>query len=265
MKPKEWFWCGAVVSVLAMFILLQTMQSPYDAGIAGGVCALMAVIFLGCGLRADAREKSAAESGRLAEEQKRAEAQQQAYIDVLNQMRECAESDRTRIEESVTAIRELLLAQNTAICEILKKQGESSTEYYKFMRDQAWTDIGVLKDQGETSIKYYKFMLDQPCKDIMGLSKMLESIANQLADISSRVDSIPSGMDKQINEQLQKVLDVLKGNDSSLQKMMKNVCKTLENQGRENKEAMERVIQGYADVTAQDLEVLTALAKDARV
>lgn len=325
MKQKDWFWCGAALFVLAMFVTLQSFQAPLYSGIAGGLCVLAAVLFFGCGLWANAQERSVIESKRLEEEQDRLkewhqihtegleriqsifeamdseiqsvrtstenegrrqrecmtavlnylrewfDAQQQSYTVALSQIhtdlsvvtgeiqalrktissehqlhsqafvqlskdvRECSASDRAQTKESTKSICDSILEQHTALHKMLDSQGKESVNYYKFMIEQPWAKVG-------------------------SLSQTLQSIADQVDNVLSAIDSIQSGTEKQ----LKKALDKLKTDSESLQEKLQYVCETLEKQGKESRDAMDRVIQGYSDITAQDVEVLTALARDVR-
>lgn len=294
MKQRDWFWCGSVLFALAMFISLHCIQEPLNSGIAGGLCAFASTILLGYGLRADAREESVAESKRIEEKQKQHEtqrqtqrecvdalldylrewfdAQQQSYADSVNQLQTditavateiltlqkivvnesqlqskafaqfskdvgvCSEADQTQIKESAKTIYDLLLKQHTALCKILESQGKESTNYYKFMIDQPWTGITEL-------------------------SEVLQSIAAQVDSMLSAVEYIQSDTEKQVKI----ALDKLKEDSKSLQEKLQFLSETLETQGKESRDAMERIIQCYSDVTSQDIEVLTALARDSKV
>lgn len=237
MKQKDWFWCGAVLFALAVFVSLQSVQGSLCSCIAGGGCALVSAILFGCGLRADAQEKSAIEAKRTEEEQRQLEAQRQAQrkniAELLDHLKEYSVSSRIQIKESAKSICDFTLEQHTALRKVLERQGQESTKYHEFMIDQPWNEI----------------------------DDTLKSIASQVDNILYVVDSIQSDTEKQ----LKKALDKLKEDSQSLQEKLQYVCETLEKQGKESRDAMDRMMQGYSDVTAQDIEVLTALMRDSRV
>ena len=101
-------------------------------------------------------------------------------------------------------------------------------------------------------------MIAQPWAEIRALSETLQSAADQIGDIWSSVDSIRSDTGRQ----MKKALDQLTEDSGLLREKLQDVCETLERQGREATEAMDRVIQSYSDITAQDMEILTTLARE---
>ena len=294
MKQKEWFWCGAVLFALSMFISLHSIQEPLYTGIAGVLCALVSTILLGCGFRTNAREKSAAESKRMEEEQKQLEAQhqtqkecidallgylrerfdaqQKSYTVALNQL----QTDITAVTGEIHALGKTIISESQSHSKVsvqLTKDVRESSETVQTQIKDGAKDIcdllleqhtalrNVLERQGNESAIYHKFMLDQPVAEIKTLSETLQSIVGQVDSILSAVDFFQSDTEKQIK----KALDRLNEDSKSLQEKLQYVCETLETQGKESRDAMERVMQGYSDVTSQDIEVLSALVKDARV
>lgn len=296
MKQKDWCWCGAVLSALMMFIFQQSVQGVL-AGIAGGLCALAAVILFGCGLRADAQEKSAAELKRREAEQEQLEAQQRIYAEALDHIQRMAEAlkeelqsagksaehDR-RVQRESTAVaigeiqtlRQAVTDESRSQLNALAQFSEDVKKYFEFERIQTEESARlmcemiaeqhtairkVLESQSKESANYYRFMVDQPWAEIKAISQTLQYTADQADSISSLMDAVQFDTKKQFKETLNK----LKENGESLQEKLQYVCETLEKQGQENRDAMERVIQGYSDITAQDIEVLTALAKNTGV
>ena len=159
-----------------------------------------------------------------------------AFAQFSKDVRECSESDQIQTKESAKSICDSILEQHTALCKVLESQGKESTNYYKFMVDQPWDEVKTL-------------------------SRMLQSIDDQAGSILSVVDTIPSDTKQHIKN----ALDKLREDSGSLQEKLQYVCETMEKQGKESRDAMDRVMQGYSDITAQDIEVLTALTRDARV
>lgn len=249
MRQRDSFWCGAVLSALAVFVCLRSIQEPLYAGIGGGLCALAAAVLFGCGLRADTREKShaaaleqiqaeiAAVTGELktlrgeiaAESQSRSK----AAAELLEDVRSGFASGRTQTGESVKAVCVSMLALQSDLRQVLERQSGQAENYYKFMIAQPWNEIKAL-------------------------SETLQSAADQIGDIWSSVDSIHSDTGRQ----MKKVLDQLTEDSEALREKLQGVCETLERQSRETTEAMDRVMQSYSDITAQDMEVLTALARE---
>lgn len=296
MKRKDWCWCGAVLSALMMFIFQQSVQGVL-AGIAGGLCALAAVILFGCGLRADGQEKSAAELKRREAEQEQLEAQQRIYTEALDHIQRMAEAlkeelqsagksaehDRQEQREStavatgeIQTLRQAVTDESRSQLNALAQFSEDVKKYFEFERIQTEKSARlmcemiaeqhtairkVLESQSKESANYYRFMVDQPWAEIKAISQTLQYIADQTDSVSSLLDAVQSDTKKQFKETLNK----LKENGESLQEKLQYVCETLEKQGQENRDAMERVIQGYSDITAQDIEVLTALAKNTGV
>lgn len=326
MRQKDWFWCGAVLFALAMFISLQSVQEPLYSGIVGGLCALAAAILLGYGLRADAQEKAAMALKRMEEEQKRLEAQRQAHTEELEliqsmfvTLKEKNQSTRESVESEGQAQRESMATLSDQLREWFDAQQESyavalnqfqmditavteeiqalcktivsesqlhSNAFMQFskdvkeysesertqteecaklicdlMREEYAAHCKVLNDQRKESTNYYKFMVDQPWAEVKALSETLQSIASQMDSMLLAIESIQLDTKNQVKNALEK----LKEDSESLQEKLQYVCETLENQGRENRDVMERVMQGYSDITAQDVEVLTALAKDLKI
>ena len=140
------------------------------------------------------------------------------------------------INHELIVICDSIIEQHTALCKVLESQGKESTNYYKFMVDQPWDEVKAL-------------------------SRTLQSIDDQAGSILSVVDTIPSDTKQHIKNALEK----LREDSGSLREKLQYVCETLEKQGKESRDALDRVMQGYSDITAQDIKVLTALTRDARV
>lgn len=292
MKQKDKFWCGAVLFTLMMFISLQIVQGLL-AGIAGGFCALAAVILFGCGLKADEQEKTSVELKRVEAEQEQIEAQHRIHTEDFEHTQRMIESLKEEIQSYATALNQIqtdiaatveelqtlhkavtvgsqsqlkVLAQ---FSEDVKKCFESdqiqAKENVKLMcelnREQHVALCKVLEMQGTKSEKYYGFMIEQPWAEIRVLSQNLQSIANQVDSVLSLLDDIQS----ETEEQFQETLKQLQEDGKSLQGKLQYVCEAIKQQDKENRDAMERVMQGYSDITAQDIELLTALARDIKV
>lgn len=234
MKQKDWFWCGTVLCVLVMFISITTIREPLYAGMAGGACAVAAVIFLGCGLRKDAQEKTDAESTR-------ANMLETLKEEVLNQLQAGISAINETVTEGVRTLREDGAGER-----------ESIQEQWNILHD------AMGKESVELS-NYFSYMVGMPWEEIKKIADIVQSMSDQLESISDAVDSIQSDTEFKIAESLKK----LDEDNDSLKDALQDVCKTLEMDGKENRDAMDRVIQSYSNVTAQDIEVLTALRKDA--
>lgn len=324
MKQRDWFWCGAVLSALVMFISLQSIQEPMYAGIAGGVCALASAALFGYGLRAQAREQSARSADRVEEERTRLEARRKAHAEDMERIhsalealkgemqaaRESAENGSRAQKESITGVRNDLrewfdarqqsdtvilqqvqtdLAavteeirtlrkavsggmklQETAVAKLSGEIKECALSDQAQAKESAKAVCDTLREQQEALNKeladykakfekYCGFMIDQPWNEIGTLSEGLQSVQEQAEDMLSAVDSISSATEKLTK----KALDRLTEDSRSLQEKLQYVCETLETQGRENRDTMNRMIEGYSDVTAQDVEILTALTRSA--
>ena len=319
MRQRDLFLCGAVLSALAVFVCLRSVQEPLYAGIGGGLCALVAAVLFGCGLWADAREKSDSRSRRLEERQRQLEEERRMHTEALECLRGImealereAQSVRTSVEEEVrargadlSALREWLDARQqfyaaalgqiqtgitavTGELEVLcgataaenQSRAKAAAELSEdvragFTSGRKQTEEGAkaicdsmlalhtalrqaVESQSRQAENYYKFMIAQPWAEIRALSETLQSAADQIGDIWSSVDSIRSDTGRQ----MKKALDQLTEDSGLLREKLQDVCETLERQGREATEAMDRVIQSYSDITAQDMEILTTLARE---
>lgn len=271
MKQKDWFWCGAVLSALTMFIFLQSVQGPL-AGIVGEFCALAAVILFGCGLRTDAQEKSAMELKRMESEQELLKAQYRIHAEALEHIQRMIEALKEEIQSVGKSVENDSQLQSKAFAQFSEdvkryfesdriQTKESANSMCELIFEQHTALRKVLESQGKESASYYRFMIDQPWGEAKVLSQTLQYIANQADSVLPLLDAMQSDTKKQLKEALNK----LKEDGESLQEKLQYVCETLEKQGKENRDAMDRMMQGYSDITAQDIEVLTALAKDTGV
>ncbi len=319
MRQRDLFLCGAVLSALAVFVCLRSIQEPLYAGIGGGLCALAAAALFGCGLWADTRERSDSRSRHLEEGQRQLEEGHRMHTEALECLRGImealereAQSVRTSVEEEGLARRADLSAllerldahQQSYVVALGQIQTETAAVTGKLetlrgavaaesrSRSKAATELSegvrsgftsnrkqaeesakavcdsmlalhtalrqALECQGRQAENYYKFMIAQPWAEIRALSETLQSAADQIGDIWSSVDSIHSDTERQ----MKKALNQLTEDSGALRKKLQDVCETLERQGRETTEVMDRMIQSYSDITAQDMEVLTALARE---
>lgn len=296
MRQKDWFWCGAALFALAVFIALQGVQEPLYSCVTGGLCAVVSVILFGCGLRADLQEKSAAESKRTEEKEKQRRLQA-ANLEQLQGMLETLTEEVQLTRKSIENEGQAQKEASAALFHYLKEWSDAQQKSYTAALDQIQPNITavtekiqvlhntitnesqshakticdalleqhtalckILEIQGKDSTNYYKFMVGQPWVELKGLSETLQSIADQASDISSAVNAMQS----ETKEQIKGALNKLKAESESLQEKLQYVCATLEKQGKESRDAMDHVMQSYSDVTAQDIEVLTALARDVR-
>lgn len=159
--------------------------------------------------------------------------QLRAFEQIFQNISSCFESEQTQIEKRTNSICDLVREQQAELRETLSNHFKESENYYKYMVDQPWTDINKIANNTQL-------------------------MSNQMDSIYSVLDTIQDDTPKQF----EKALGKLKEDSESLQEQLKYVCDTLEQQGKESRDAMERVIQGYSDVTTQDMEVLTSLLKD---
>ena len=159
----------------------------------------------------------------------------QAVAQMSKDVKAFAESERRKQDDRVKVICDLIVDQHAALRQIVEHQGRESRSYYQFMVGQPWEKLHTL-------------------------AETLQAIADQVDSILLAVEDIPENDEKQ----LRKALKEWKEEGASLQEKLEDVCKMLKEQGRESRDAMDRVMQSYSNVTAQDIEVLTALTRDIR-
>lgn len=326
MKRRDWFWCGALLFALMVFVSLQGIQKPAYAGIAGGLCALASSLLFGCGIRAGAQERSAVESEHAKEKQQQMEIRRQAHADdiekvkvLFDELKEEVRFAREAVEAGYQAqgkdnaallayLRERFSAQEksyaaaleqireniaavTEKIQSLQKTVSSESRSYSAMVAQLSTNVetsfelnrtqfkensqeflnsiheqyaalkSVVERQESQAANYYKFMVGQPWNVISVLYEVTQTMADQLDSMLTAVDSMQIGTEKQVKTVLKQVRE----DSELLHDRLQAVCKMLETQGQESRDALDRVMQGYSDVTAQDIEVLTALAKGVNV
>lgn len=256
MKQKNWFWCGAVFFALAMFVLLGVVQEPLYAGVSGGLCALASAILLGCGLRTAEHEKAVAEK-RCVEEQQAEERRAQEMFDALvGGLRAVKEAVET-VEQTIThAARDARERSNSDRAQAV----ERAQNLCDCVQEQHTALRRILEGQGKEASSFYGFMIDRPWDEIKAISQQLQAVNNSLGEISSTVDSLQSGAGSHLKD----TLAALREDNEELCGKLQAVSESLEKQGAAQRDAMERVMQGYADITEQDYEVLTALARDTR-
>ncbi len=254
-------------------------------------------ILLGCGLRAERQEKATIELKYLEDEQNRFKVQRQMHTEGLERMTTLLDYLKEWFDaqqQSYTVVLDQLqtdIATVTGEIEVLRKtaatvsqsQVKALAQFSKDVEERSKLSQAQLKEstksicdsvleqhtalrkllegQGKQSIDYYKFMIDQPWAKIKEFSETLCSIAGQVNSILSAVDAMESNTENQ----LKRALNKLKADSELLQEKLQYVCETMKAEGKESRDAMDRVMQGYSNVTAQDLEVLTALARDTKV
>lgn len=150
MKQKDLFWCGAVLFALAVFITLQSVQELLWSGIVGGLCALAAAILFGCGLRADAQERAAAESKRAEEEQKRLEAQRQTHTEDVERLQGMLEILKEEVRSARKSAENEGQAQRTSMTvlqDYLREWFDAQQQSYTVALDQFQTNIAAVKGE----------------------------------------------------------------------------------------------------------------------
>lgn len=183
------------------------------------------------------------------------------------------QTDMARGTEEIQALRKTVADESQAHSRIFAQFSKDMEERIESVRGQAEKSTALicnsilaqriallepLENHAKESSSYYTFMIDSVSANVNDLSQTLQSITDQAGDILFAVESVQSGTEKNAR----KILDVLREDSGSVEEKLESVCKTLETQGQESINAMERMMQGYSDITAQDIEVLTALAKD---
>lgn len=159
----------------------------------------------------------------------------QAVAQMSKDVKAFAESERRKQDDRVKVLCDLIVDQHAALRQIVEHQGRDSRSYYQFM-------------------------VGQPLEKLDTLVETLKAIEGQVDSILWAVEDIPANDEKQ----LRKALKEWKEEGASLQEKLEDVCKMLKEQGKESRDAMDRVMQSYSNVTAQDIEVLTALTRDIR-
>lgn len=294
MKHRDLFWCGTALFVLSMFISLQCVQDSVYSAMAGGLCALVAVILFGCGLQADARQRAADESKHIDDEQKQHKAHAEgieliqsmlvAIKDEVHCANEIAQNETHTQREFQSALlghldewfdgqqksysttMQQLKASISDITEEIQSlrkstitEGQSySAKICRLLLEQHDSLLKALDTQGKVSENYYKFMISKPWNEIHDICETLKSTADTLETLLSSVDSLNEDAERNLNSALEK----LEKDSTLLQEKLNSVCDTLESQGKENRDVMDRLMQSYTNVTAQDIELLTSLARD---
>ena len=294
MKRKDLFWCGAVLFALSMFISLSIMQDPLIAGITGGLCALAAVILIGFGLQKASHEKSESEAKTREYIQKQLEIQVQIqkerFDSILNCLNEHFETKQksnndaldqlqsyiTSVTDGIRTLHDAITSESNMRSEAFSQLSLNLNKYcdsalsqiinnYKSISDllieQHTTALKMLDEYENNSIKYYDFITDQPWNYINTIYELLESLNDEIGTIQNAIESLSSDTVACIKKHTAK----LENYSLMYQDKLQSVCETLEQQGKESRDAMDRILKSYSDVTSKDIEVLTTLAKDVQL
>ena len=139
MKRRDWFWCGALLFALMVFVSLQGIQKPAYAGIAGGLCALASSLLFGCGIRAGAQERSAVESEHAKEKQQQMEIRRQAHADDIEKVKVLFDELKEEVRFAREAVEAGYQAQgkdNAALLAYLRERFSAQEKSYAAALDQ---------------------------------------------------------------------------------------------------------------------------------
>lgn len=277
MKRAHWFWCGAAFFALATLVTSQNMPDQFF-GIPSICCALLSAILLGFGLHANAREQTAAKQRLQEEHQARCEELRRietAVASLHTQIRQISlESGQAQAAAVIEAIRNFQESavpageqRLQALAQLLEAvQANTRTQARSEKTLQALSTAlakdhaalqAVWEAQGKDAAKYYNYMIDQPWSTLQALSENMQRMAEQNSSILDAIQELQLDTQKQ----LARAMKQLREDSEELHDRLQGVCTTLEQEGQESRNALDGVMQSYANITAQDLEVLEAFAK----